>query len=89
VGAGVDPDEVAILGTKGRLVSRPLNGGELCSERGSETTVEQHPPSANFNTPLIADFVTAILEDRTPSVPGEQGRDVNRVMELAYISARS
>ncbi|MDA0588511.1 MAG: Gfo/Idh/MocA family oxidoreductase [Planctomycetota bacterium] len=87
-GSIVDPDEFAILGTKGRLVSRPLNGGELRIEKGSETSVEQHPPSVNFNTPLIADFVTAILEDRTPSVPGEQGRDVNRVMELAYAAAR-
>jgi predicted dehydrogenase len=88
-GSAVDPDEFAILGTKGRLVSRPLNGGELLIERGSESTVEQHPPSANFNTPLIADFVTAILENGTPSVPGEQGRDVNRVMELAYASSQS
>ena len=90
-GSKVDPDEFAILGTKGRLVSRPLNGGELLIEKadssGPQTTVEQHPPSANFNTPLIADFVTAILEDGTPAVPGEQGRDVNRVMELAYASA--
>jgi len=92
-GSTVDPDEFAILGTKGRLVSRPLNGGELLIEKADDsgplTTVEQHPPSANFNTPLIADFVTAILEDRTPAVAGEQGRDVNRVMELAYASARS
>jgi len=88
-GPSVDPDEFAILGTRGRLVSRPLNRGELLIERGSEQAVEQHPPSANFNAPLIADFVSAITECRTPFVPGEQGRDVNRIMELAYASSQS
>ena len=92
-GSTVDPDEFAILGTKGRLVSRPLNGGELLIEKagssGPQTTVEQHPPSANFNAPLISDFVTSILRNDVPAVPGEQGRNVNRVMELAYVSSNS
>lgn len=83
-GANTDPDEFAILGTAGRLVSRPLNGGELIIERGAERSVESHPPASNFNAPLIADFVTAILGHRPPLIPGEQGREVNRLMELAY-----
>lgn len=88
-GSTIDPDEFAILGTKGRLVSRPLNGGELIIERGTGTTREQHPPCPNFNLPLIADFVAAITANGNPHVPGEQGRDVNRVIELAYASSRS
>jgi predicted dehydrogenase len=87
-GPTTDPDEFAILGTKGRLVSRPLNSGELVIELGREQIVEQHSPSANFNSPLIADFSVAILEERSPFVTGEAGRDVNRVMEQAYASAR-
>lgn len=83
-GANTDPDEFAILGTTGRLVSRPLNGGDLVIERGAERVVETRPPHTNFNAPLIADFVTAILEHRPPAIPGEQGREVNRLMELAY-----
>lgn len=83
-GANTDPDEFAIMGTAGRLVSRPLNGGDLIIERGAERVVESHPPHANFNAPLIADFVTAILEHRPSAIPGEQGREVNRLMELAY-----
>ena len=86
-GANTDPDEFAILGTKGRLVSRPLNRGELFIERGTDRTVEHHPPNTNFNVPLIADFVTAILENRQPAIPGEQGREVNRLMELVYSSS--
>jgi len=87
-GPTTDPDEFAILGTKGRLVSRPLNGGELVIEHGREQTVEQHPPAANFNAPLIADFSAAILESRSPFVSGKAGRDVNQVMEQAYASAK-
>jgi len=83
-GANTDPDEFAILGTTGRLVSRPLNAGELVIERRSEQTVESHPPDSNFNAPLIADFVSAILEQQPSQIPGEQGREVNRLMELAY-----
>jgi len=87
-GSTTDPDEFAVLGTEMRLVSRPLNGGELTIEHGSDQTVEQHPPASNFNSPLIADFSAAILESRPPLVSGEVGRDVNSVMEQAYASAR-
>ncbi|MGZ0172066.1 MAG: Gfo/Idh/MocA family protein [Planctomycetales bacterium] len=87
-GASTDPDEFAILGTRGRLVSRPLNDGELIIERGREQLVEQHPPASNFTSPLIEEFSAAILESRPPFVSGEAGRDVNLVMEQAYASAQ-
>lgn len=87
-GAETDPDEFAILGTRGRLVSRPLNGGELIIEHDREHVVEQHPPASNFNSPLIADFSTAILESRPLFVTGEAGRAVNQIMEQAYASSR-
>lgn len=88
-GANTDPDEFTILGTSGRLVSRPLNGGELIIERGADRIVESHPPASNFNAPLIVDFVTAILDHRPPQISGEQGRDVNRLMEQAYRDSAS
>jgi predicted dehydrogenase len=87
-GSSTDPDEFAILGTAGRLVSRPLNGGELIIEHGREQVIEQHPPAPNFSSPLIADFSVAILESRRPLVSGETGRDVNLVMEQAYVGSR-
>ena len=87
-GSSTDPDEFAILGTQGRLVSRPLNGGELIIEHGRDHTSEQHLPTSNFNSPLIADFSAAILDGRPPLVSGEVGRDVNRVMELAYANSK-
>lgn len=87
-GSTTDPDEFAVLGTEGRLVSRPLNGGELIIEHGRDEIVEQHPPASNFNSPLIADFSAAILECRSPLVSGEVGRNVNSAMERAYASSR-
>lgn len=87
-GSTTDPDEFAILGTEGRLVSRPLNSGDLLIEHGRESMAEQHPPASNFNAPLIADFVAAIREARSPLVSGDAGREVNRVMEQAYASSK-
>ncbi len=87
-GTDTEQDEFAVLGTKGRLTSRPLNGGTLVVERNTERDVEVHAPAQNLNSPLIADFVAAILEERQPMVSGEHGREVNHVMELAYRNAR-
>ncbi|MDA1165321.1 MAG: Gfo/Idh/MocA family oxidoreductase [Planctomycetota bacterium] len=87
-GSTTDPDEFAILGTQGRLVSRPLNGGGLTIEHGASQRVELHPPADNYNAPLIADFTVSILESLHPTVSGEAGREVNRIMELAYADAQ-
>lgn len=86
-GTPVDPDEFTIIGTKGRITSRPLNGGQLEIQMATETKNESHPPAANFNTPLIADFVAAIAEKRKPKISGEAGRLANDVLERAYINA--
>lgn len=88
-GTTVDPDEFAILGTQGRLVARPLNGAELIVKSNGQRRTEQHPPAENLSSPLVADFVSAILEDRPPRVTGEEGRATNRVMQQAYAAAES
>ena len=83
-GPNCDPDELSVIGTKGRLVSAPLNDGGLTIQTVDGIRSEQHPPASNFNTPLIADFVTAIRENRVPRVSGEEGRATNLVIERAY-----
>ncbi len=83
-GTSVDVDEFTIMGTKGRLVSAPLNGGELRVELGTEQRTESHPPAANFNSPLVSDFVSSILDDRVPTVSGWEGRATNAVLEQSY-----
>lgn len=86
-GPAVDPDEFAVIGTRGRLVARPLNGSELLIETPGQQQIEQHPPATNLCGPLVADFVSAILEDREPTVSGEEGRATNAIMEQAYQQA--
>lgn len=88
-GTEAEQDEFAVLGTTGRLVTRPLNSGQLVIERKGSVDVESHAPASNLNSPLIADFAGAILEHRDPLVTGLDGRAVNHVMELAYRDARS
>jgi predicted dehydrogenase len=88
-GMSIDPDEFAVEGTRGRLFASPLNGGRLVVDVGSSRRVEDHPPAGNFNAPLVADFVDAILDNRAPRVTGEEGRAVNEVMQRAYRNAHS
>ena len=83
-----DPDEFAITGTRGRLIARPLNGEQLLIEIDGSTTTETLPPAANFNAPLIADFVAAIRENRPPEVDGQEGRATNVIMAAAYQDCR-
>lgn len=88
-GSEVDPDEFTIMGTRGRLVASPLNGSELVIETAEGCRVESHPSPANFNTPVVNDFVAAIREGREPRVSGEEGKRTNEVLERAYRSSTS
>ena len=82
-----DPDEFAITGTRGRLAARPLNGDELIVEIGDGRRIEKHPPVENLCGPLVADFVSAIVEDLDPRVTGEEGRETNEAIQWAYADA--
>lgn len=88
-GSACDPDEFTVIGTKGRLVSAPLNDGGLAIQTADGVRTESHPPARNFNLPLVRDFVAAIYERRSPRVSGEEGRATNAMMEAAYNNARS
>ena len=83
-GTTVPLDEFSILGTRGRLVANPLNGDRLLVCRGKEELMETHPAPRNLHGPLVADFVSAILENREPLVNGEEGRRTNEIMERVY-----
>jgi predicted dehydrogenase len=84
-----DPDEFTVLGTEGRLVVRPLNGDTLTIESKGWRRSEKHPPADNLCGPLVADFASAILDDRDPTVSGEEGLAVNQVMQRAYVESQN
>ncbi len=83
-GVPVDPDELVVVGTEGRLAASPLNSGRLLIQTSEGDEIEEHPPHANFNTPLVTDFVQAVAEGRPPRVDGVEGRSTNDVIERAY-----
>jgi predicted dehydrogenase len=87
-GSPIDPDEFAITGTKGRLWASPLNGSELHVKTGDGERTERHDPPTNLCGPLIADFVSAILDDREPLVTGDEGRETNAIMARVYAAAQ-
>ncbi len=86
-GSTHDPDEMTITGTEGQLAVRPLNGDTLTVESHGWRRAEKHPPADNLCGPLVADFVSAVLENRPPTVTGEEGLAVNQVMGRAYADA--
>lgn len=85
----VDPDEFTVLGSRGRLTAAPLNGDQLVIQTAAQTWTETLPPNPNFNAPLIADFVEAIEQDRSPRVDGREGYETNRLLQQCYEAARA
>ena len=65
--ARAERDECRIVGTDGVIDLSPLNSGKL---RAPGVSLEL-PPHANLHFPLIADFVTAVIEGRKPVCPIE------------------
>src|SRR5262249_56191773 len=61
-------DDFAVLGTRGRLLARPLNGERLVVATDRGQRVETHPPPTNLHAPLVADFVSALRHRRHPVV---------------------
>ncbi len=87
-GTAIDYDEFAVIGTAGHAHTNSLNDGELTIRVGQQQRVETWAPAANFNAPLIADFVAAIEQHQPPRVSGEEGLETNAVIQAAYHDAK-
>jgi len=85
----IDPDRFEVIGTRGRLLSSPLNGGELLIAGADGQQTESLSPHDNFHSPLIADFTASLAQQRTPTIPGEEGRATTAVMDRIYADAAS
>lgn len=79
-------DTLDIFGTKGSIHVPVLNKGELKLRIGNNEIIEQHPPHPNFHLPLIEEFTEAVLQDKNPTITGETGREINRIIEEVYAS---
>lgn len=77
-------DTLRIFGSEGSIHISSLNRGELQLKTASGERIEDHPPDANIHLPLIADFASAVLDQREPKVGGAIGREVARLEEEIY-----
>jgi predicted dehydrogenase len=81
-------DDFEILGSRGCLRAAPLNGDRL-EMVGVRTETLLVPKADNVHQPLVEDFNGAVLEDRQPTIPGEEGIQASLLLQAAYRSARS
>jgi predicted dehydrogenase len=72
-------DECRIRGTEGEMELSPLNGPELVYSGGSENL----PPHANLHSPLIENFVDAVLGKTSPVASGASSFWTDWVIERA------
>ncbi|MDA0659394.1 MAG: Gfo/Idh/MocA family oxidoreductase [Planctomycetota bacterium] len=82
------PDELIVTGSRGRVVAKPLNSGQLVWEIDGQTHEENLPVNPNLHAPLIEDFVRSLLEETPPRITGQDGRVVNAMIQTAYDASR-
>ena len=77
-------DSIEIFGTAGSAHVPVLNQGRLRIVTAEGAREEDHPPPSNLHQPLVADFVAAVQGQRPPTVTGEIGQEVSRVLAAIY-----
>ena len=80
-------DRIEIFGTAGSAHVPVLNQGRLRIVTADGAREEDHPPPSNLHQPLVADFVAAVQGNRPPTVTGEIGQEVSRVLAEIYARA--
>jgi predicted dehydrogenase len=83
--AAAEPkDTLDIYGTKGSIHVPVLNNGEMLVRSGTNERTELHPPAQNTHMPLIRQFAEAALNDTSPAVGGDAGRQVAAITDQIY-----
>jgi predicted dehydrogenase len=77
-------DALQLFATGGSAYVDVLNNGTLRIVTADAVREERHPPHANLHQPLVEDFVAAVRDAREPTVTGEIGLEVNRVLAAIY-----
>lgn len=80
-------DELDIGGTRGRLLVRDLEKGELqvSTDNGTEDCLLPRGPITHLG--LVEDFVESLLVGRPNCLPGEEGMKATQMIEAAYQSS--
>ncbi|MCK5675307.1 MAG: Gfo/Idh/MocA family oxidoreductase, partial [Spirochaetales bacterium] len=77
-------DTLIIYGNEGSIHVPVLNEGTMTIVSASGIRTEEHPNHPNIHQPLIEDFVDSIRKDKEPSVTGEMGREITRILDKIY-----
>jgi predicted dehydrogenase len=82
-------DELHIVGTEGNIAFRVLDGDEMTITRGRDLEVETRPRPSNAHFPMIDDFARSVLESRSPTFNGNDGRSASQMIEWMVRSSAS
>lgn len=81
-------NQLEIFGTKGKLVMKSVEDGELgWVKDNNETQTLDLPKHENMNVPMIESFIEDIQGMGRYLCPGDQGLLASKVAEAAYLSA--
>ena len=81
------PYAMDILGSEGRLTWSSYDAGEVTLTTDGHAQVVDLPPATNVHEPLVADFVGAVRDGRSPVCPLGAALMTNQLMDAAYASA--
>ena len=78
--------QISVTGTKG-CMTFDLFSEEILLESPEASRTVRVPVARNGSRPMVSEFLSSILEDREPSMTGEEGLEDLRVVLAAYSSA--
>ncbi|MDD5677197.1 MAG: hypothetical protein PHW60_04295, partial [Kiritimatiellae bacterium] len=78
--------EFEIIGTEAKVRWHPYDSARVTRTICRDVQELELPNHANVHYPLIADFVSAILEGRDPAVTLAEGSKTNLLMDAVYAS---
>jgi predicted dehydrogenase len=81
-------DRFEIVGSEGKIIAEPLDGGSLIVIRGRDREELDLPPPENAHLPCVDDFLTACRDGREPLCDGAAGRRTTLLLEEAIRASR-
>ena len=81
-------DEIEIYGTKGSLLCRPLNSGNLVLHTKGKSQPMNQPPLKYTHVGLVEDFVNHLRKGTPICCTGQEGLKTNRIIAEIYANSR-
>ena len=85
----IERDELCVIGTAGEADLTPLNGPALTVRLHNRSWSEEWPAHPNLHYPLVANFVSAVLDGEPLVSTGRTAIETDKVISAALASAES